>query len=293
MSVDTFARLRRTFQRTGLVYLQGWGEPFLHPQIFEFVELAKAAGCRVGTSTNGTLLDEEKLQRLIDLDLDVIAFSIAGTTEENDRRRKGTSLQAVLTAIEMLKRLKQDGGKDKPAVHIAYLLLRSGMDEVAKLPDLLKGTGVSQVVISTLDFVPHKSLDEEAVRPQQLDEYRAIKKQLDEVIDTGTSYGIDIHYSLYHPHLRRDFCSENIMHALFISANGIVSPCVFMNLPIDDRTCSDDANIRLPLEAKFGDVFLHSLEEIWYSKSYRRFRNAQYTTELPVQCSTCPKMKVM
>lgn len=39
-----------------------WGEPFLHPKIFEFCEYAKSKGLWVHITTNGLLLDDKKLK---------------------------------------------------------------------------------------------------------------------------------------------------------------------------------------------------------------------------------------
>ena len=57
LPLTTFAKLLPALARARLVYLQGWGEPLLHPDFFNMVALAKQAGCRVGTTTNGMLLD--------------------------------------------------------------------------------------------------------------------------------------------------------------------------------------------------------------------------------------------
>jgi MoaA/NifB/PqqE/SkfB family radical SAM enzyme len=48
LSMDAFTNLIPTFSTTKLVFIQGWGEPFTHPQFFEMVRLAKEAGCMVG-----------------------------------------------------------------------------------------------------------------------------------------------------------------------------------------------------------------------------------------------------
>ena len=43
------------------------GEPLLHPMIFDFIDkAAHEAGCAVTLTTNGTLLDAEAAQKLLD-----------------------------------------------------------------------------------------------------------------------------------------------------------------------------------------------------------------------------------
>lgn len=76
--MEAFLNLVPAFRTTRLVYLQGWGEPFTHPQFFEMVRLAKKAGCMVGTTSNGTLPNRDIIARPINEGLDVIGFSLAG-----------------------------------------------------------------------------------------------------------------------------------------------------------------------------------------------------------------------
>src|SRR5512139_1023466 len=64
LPIETFSKLLPAFGKTGMVHLQGWGEPFLHPGFFEMVSLTKRAGCAVGTTTNGTLLRHALLERI-------------------------------------------------------------------------------------------------------------------------------------------------------------------------------------------------------------------------------------
>ena len=56
MSWETFERIAQAFERVKWVPLQGWGEPLLHRRLFDMIERAKSAGCKVGFTTNGTRL---------------------------------------------------------------------------------------------------------------------------------------------------------------------------------------------------------------------------------------------
>ena len=65
LPLQLFEKLIPAFAKTRLVYLQGWGEPFTHPHFFDMLRIAKKAGCMVGTTTNGTLLNTEIIERLV------------------------------------------------------------------------------------------------------------------------------------------------------------------------------------------------------------------------------------
>lgn len=150
MSWDAFERVAEAFPRTRLVHLQGWGEPLLHARFFEMVERAKRADCLVSVTTNGMLIDEEIASWLVGSDLDVVAFSLSGIGPSNDRRRPGTRAEQVLTSMRLLDNARQHAGSETPAIHVAYLALRSALDELERLPDFLADAPVDETIVSVL-----------------------------------------------------------------------------------------------------------------------------------------------
>lgn len=313
MSLETFSRLAPSFSQTKLVFLQGWGEPFLNPHFFEMVSMAKAAGCRVGTTTNGMSLDAEKLSELVSSGVDVIAFSLAGCTETNDVFRKGTCLAQVIETIRQLMVVKEREKNAHPEIHIAYLLLRSGLHEIEQLPVMLADLGISQVVISTLDFIPLPILEGEALIPSNQDEYSSLRVRLDSLAAIGRQYGVEIHSQTIAPQemidemhhstnsgqdfaalflMTRPTCTENIQRAVFISADGEVSPCVFTHLPLKSPAAAE--LIGCPYQPLvFGNICDCLLDEIWQLPAYRAFRHAHRAGSLEEPCASCLKTRVI
>jgi MoaA/NifB/PqqE/SkfB family radical SAM enzyme len=290
LSLATFAKLLPSLARTRLVYLQGWGEPFLHPDFFRLVARAKQAGCRVGTTTNGMLLDSDVIRRLVESGIDLVAFSLAGTDEKNDAVRRGTSLKKVLAAIQALGRAKEELGSTTPAIHLAYMLLRSGLMDLEKLPVILQGVGVSQIVVSTLDFVPSKELEGEALRPADAGEYEDIRLRLQELARLGKKCGFNIHYQLQRPGSRRPTCTENVQQALVVSADGMVSPCVFTNLPVSGASYFKEGREYPYRQLFFGNVNERPLGDIWSRKAYESFRSSFNDGKLVPPCRECAKL---
>lgn len=283
-----FQKLLPAFTKTNMVYLQGWGEPFLNPDFFEMVRLVKKAGCRVGVTTNGMLLNEDKIERLLAEQVDIIAFTLAGVEPaRNDLIRKGTRQAAVFEVIRQLNRLKQERGATQPTIHIAYMLLRSGLEEVTRLPRLLEGLGIEQVVITLLDLVPNESLAPEAIRPATESEYQQLHALLEAVRREGEKANLDIHYQLTHPTRQRQSCGENIQQALFISSDGRVSPCTFTNLSLADG--ADRSYERLT----FGNINQTPLVSIWRQETYTAFRQSFYNGQIPAICRGCAKLFVV
>ena len=292
LPLETFKRLLPAFAKTRLVFLQGWGEPFLHPDFLAMAVMAKEAGCQVGTTTNGMLVNSGVAHQLVECGVDMVAFSLAGVDEKNDVVRRGTSIGKVLAAIRTLHQAKERLGSTQPAIHIAYMLLRSGIRDVANLPLSLRGLGISQVVISTLDFVPCQELEDEVIIPSTLLEYHELRARLDAVKAEGERYGLEIHYQLYCPGERRLTCTENVQRALFVSADGAVSPCTFANLPVSEGACMFREVERPYRRLVFDNVNEAPLATIWRQKAYRAFRQSFYAGRLPALCQGCPKLFV-
>jgi MoaA/NifB/PqqE/SkfB family radical SAM enzyme len=290
LSLATFKKLKPVLSRTDLVHLQGWGEPFLNPEFFEIAAFAKGAGCKVGTTTNAMLLNEERIRKVIETGIDILAFSLAGTGESNDIIRKGTSLKKVLKAIETLSREKEKRGTSGPEIHVAYMLFRSGMAELEALPSLLEGLGVSQVVVSTLDFVPTEELRNEAVIPVTQQEYEEVRSVLNRVVEAGRRKGLSVHYHLVSPEKRQEVCTENIQKALCISSDGAVTPCVYTNLRVSG-TYFDLQGKKVGYERMvFGNIRERDVKDIWKEKSYEAFRRSFCKRELAPTCQKCPKI---
>ncbi|WP_027718889.1 radical SAM protein [Desulfovirgula thermocuniculi] len=195
------------------------------------MQLAKAAGCAVSTTTNGMLFNDEVCSRVINSGMDLISFSLAGTGPANDYYRRGTSLSAALRAMERLAGYRSKAGSPRPAIHVSYLLLRSAADELTRLPDLLASAGVDAVVVSTLDFVPVPELAGESfvgAGPSMLAEVRSL---VEKVAGDCKARGTRLHYRLPGGKTGGRPCAENPLRAVYVAADGSVSPCVFTKAP--------------------------------------------------------------
>jgi MoaA/NifB/PqqE/SkfB family radical SAM enzyme len=315
----TFKKLIPAFSETKHVHLQGWGEPFLHPDFFEMVAIAKKAGCRVGTTTNGMLLNRETIKRVVESRIDIIAFSLAGADEENDRIRKGTRLTKVLDAMRTLNEEKERLGVETPAIHVAYMLLRSGIQNLRNLPHLLEGCGVSDVVISFLDFIPCEELKSEVIAPATKAEYEELRSRLEEIKEAGRLHHLSVHHPLESMGERKEErtqsvrertqsvrertqnvrertqnvrgCTENVQRAACISSDGSVSPCVYSNMQVPGACYMPQGEKRQYERMVFGNIREKSLKTIWMEKGYAAFRNTFQKGELFPHCVGCPKLR--
>ncbi|MFZ5981470.1 MAG: radical SAM/SPASM domain-containing protein [Candidatus Zixiibacteriota bacterium] len=289
MSIETFKKVLPALSHTRLAYLQGWGEPFCNPHFFEMLHLAKSRGCRVGTSTNGMLLDKNKINRLLDERIDIVTFSLAGASDYHNQVRSGTRLAQIMEHIEYLKFEKEKRGIKYPEIHIAYLLLKSGLEELDKLPALLSKKNVAQVVISTLDFVPSPELTCEKIAPETVEAYNLLAERLNLLTDELARENTALHYHLQHPDYPFTECTENIKRSFFVAVDGAVSPCVFLNLPVENTLYVVSERENPYCRVIFGNVNCKTPAKIWKDKKYRKFRESFFTGHIPECCISCPK----
>jgi MoaA/NifB/PqqE/SkfB family radical SAM enzyme len=79
MSKETFLALSPAFSNAEAVILNGIGESLLHPELEDFIRIARSqmpAGGWVGFQSNGLLLDERRAVSLLEAGLDKICLSL-------------------------------------------------------------------------------------------------------------------------------------------------------------------------------------------------------------------------
>lgn len=291
LPLEFFMKLKPLLSKARHLHLQGWGEPFLHPDFFKMASLAKKAGLQISTTTNGMLLDQERSVRLIETGIDIIAFSLAGAdAHSNDAIRKGTRWSKIIKAIETLGKEKIKRARKEPAIHIAYLVLRSGLKELKRIPRLFAEMGVSQVVLSTLDFVASEELVSQTIRPSSLSEYQETESYFRSIVGEGEKRGISIHY--YLPPFGREgiFCKENVQKAFCLAADGAVTPCVYTNLPVSGEFHYLPDGKRPYTRLSFGSIQEKSPLAIWAMSAYKDFRHSFSGKGHPTACTNCPKL---
>jgi len=110
-----------------LLRLSGGGEPMMHPQAVELIEYAKQQGCRVGLITNGSLFNENKLDRIIKAGIDAIEFSVdAGDSETYSRVRPGLDWETLNNNVQMAKKIRDQNGAETRI--ICSMINQQGVD---------------------------------------------------------------------------------------------------------------------------------------------------------------------
>jgi MoaA/NifB/PqqE/SkfB family radical SAM enzyme len=272
LSWEAFQRVAAAFDQTQHVHLQGWGEPLLHPRLLDMISVAKEAGCRAGLTTNGMRLSTEVSKGLLDLDLDLIAVSIAGATRAtHEAIRAGSDLPLILENVRQLLALRGRRGVKRPKLEFSYLMTKTNLAELPAAVDLVASLGADELYAINLDYVVRPEHD--ALKafgcPSRREEFGRI---VEEVRERARRAGLAFRpYPLDGEEVA--ICEGNPTKILFISADGWVSPCTYMGLAgrTDIPRRFDGESLTVP-RLRFGNVLDQDLGEIWNSPAYQAFR---------------------
>ena len=107
MDFDLFKKIIDDCTDLEHLCMHNWGEPLLHKDIFRMIEYAKNKGVNyVVMNTNGTLLTDKMINRIVNSKLDIIRFSIDGSAE-TFKRVRGVELENIEKNIKKLKIIKE------------------------------------------------------------------------------------------------------------------------------------------------------------------------------------------
>jgi len=108
-----------------------WGEPTLHPKYLEIIRRLKNVSCGayVHINTNGSLLNQEQIQQMIDMKLDSIKFSFQGADEGTyNEMRQGGDYQHLLEIVRQM--FKMRGELPYPYIQISTTLTGETVEQI-------------------------------------------------------------------------------------------------------------------------------------------------------------------
>jgi len=212
-----------------LVYLQGWGEPLLHPHLWEMLELAHGRGCRTGFTTNGMLLGAANRQRLLDQQVELLSISLAGacvTTHQNLRRN--TRFEVITKRVSALQELKQAQGTKYPTLELHFLMTRANLAELPDFVRLAARLGADEAVATNLTYTP--TPDQEAQRVFSAHPEPADLRIVEQARQAAEQSGL--RFNVYPLEMVGQvmMCDANPLETAFINHLGQVTPCVYLGL---------------------------------------------------------------
>jgi len=124
MEKKLFKKIIEECSKNGLfsIRLSLRGEAFMHPDVFDFIELAKGSGIKeISSLTNGLALTPEKFEKLVKLKFDWLTISFDGLGPTYESIRQPAKFKESLEKIKAYYRIKRRFNSKKPAIRIQTL----------------------------------------------------------------------------------------------------------------------------------------------------------------------------
>ena len=220
--------------RFDLAYLQGWGEPLLHPQLWEMIRATKAAGCRVGFTTCGSLLDETNSARVLDEGVDILSISFAGATPSvHESLRVGSDFRKLAANVERIARLKKGQGQALPLLELHFLMMRANIHELPEFVRLAATLGADKVVATNVAYTPTHEIEvlrvfSELPDPQHVALVAEAKREAKRLGIIFRAYPLAMEPNILE-------CDAQPTETAFVNHLGQVTPCVYLGLPVKEN----------------------------------------------------------
>ncbi|MCU4163920.1 radical SAM/SPASM domain-containing protein [Carboxylicivirga caseinilyticus] len=240
-----------------LIYLNLYiqGEPTMHPDFPELIQLANNKNLYTSTSTNGHFITPALGKKIVESGLTRIIFSVDGTTQESyEKYRIGGSLHKVIEGIKNITSAKKKLKKRYPLVIIQFLVFKHNQHQLEEIKKIAKDLSVDKLEFKTAQF---NNYSDSPVEPPTIERFRRYEN----------THRLRIKGKMLNKCWRQ-------WHSAVITWNGKVAPC-----------CYDKDAIYL-----LGDITTNNFSEIWKSKESQLFKtNILQNKKNISMCHNCPE----
>jgi len=241
------------------------GEPFLRSDLWRIVKEIKSRKIPCTLYTNATLLNEERIRKLVKHDIKSVSVSLnGGTAETHNFVQNANTFRRVLTAI---KGLNDHGIK----VQVLFTLMKMNMNEFDALIELSKKLNVASICI--YPFYPQgrgrKNLD--YLAPDAQDTLEFLRKATEFAQPRPYIYVGGCLSQKFTPRPKHSLIKGNPCGKLtaIITSDGHLRPCNF--LPY----CT-----RYTLQEK-------GITDLWSEPIFERVRNWRKRMARKIDCKNC------
>jgi len=264
LSAPEFERVLDAFPTVEKVELQGIGEVFLNPCLFDIVDVAVRRGIHVHTFSNASRIERDTARRIVTSGLELINFSMDGADEETFRKlRKGGTLKRYKRCVTNLIEARTALGSPTPTIGVMTVLSKRNVRQIPRMLAIAEELGVDSIVFTKINAGPKQELEEILLGDAEREWIRSLPPYRGrvQVVWAYVPWTREERMSCYWPR-----------HMAYVTVEGDVTPC---------------CNYYDSREIKLGNAFEESGEAIWNGAAYRAFRKRLLSGDLPDRCRTC------
>jgi len=278
LKFETFKKIYDEI-RPPYLNLSGFGEPLMNPDLFKIIKYAKKRGSFIKVDTNGMLLNNKNISKLLNSGIDIISNSIDGMDKKTyEKIRIGANFEQVIKNLKKLV-MARNKIKSKTEIHLYFVLQKSNFEQFPdfiRFGDSLGVDSISGCFVKQEGYKKNKQIGIEKIDKKKLyhlaEELKKLKKtikanlEVDEIID-----------DIYNWEKKRGRIKSKFVPCYmcwydpFITWDGIVAPC-----------CLAAADKHIVI----GDATKQHFNKIWNSEKMKKFRK-MVATKRTGFCENC------
>jgi len=288
MSWDRFRRIiDEISQYATFIGLYNWGEPLLHPRVYDMIKYVAAHGVHTSVSTNLHAFRTDDAERLVKTGLNKLGVACHGLTQKTySTYQPGKKLDIFIEKIKAIVDAKHRLNSKTPEINLDFIVRKDNEHEIVMLPDFAKRLEVGYLLEEVSLNLRFIGLDEH-MQPRKVSEEKLCQERLARMKQW----------------LPKDDSRVNPFYLRIRENNGRIPQlekrlfkCTF---PWHHMIICWDGDVNLccgSFEKKHsvGNVFEESIRKIWNNKYYQAARrsilNRHRKNDVFVLCDTCPGM---
>jgi MoaA/NifB/PqqE/SkfB family radical SAM enzyme len=296
---EQFLRFVEPVDQALMVQLYGWGEPFVnpaYPQMFDYVT-QRFAGTRLYISTNGVLLTDRWIDRIVDYGKCLVNISLNAATPRTYAQITGHDLfRRVVKNVRRLTRARAEAEVNELVVTLSLTATRLNIYELPRLVELSDDLNIHFIILQDLNILEDRHLQlylgeemEDVARSSFLEAAELARSRgiyFDSFIHLPGTYFEQDRAECAQIELPRDCLSvwDQDDDAPFHPESGeCYEPWItfLVSQSGEVTTCCRAREI-------MGNLLEQSFEEIWNGPVYRTYRRTVNTFRPPEACLGCP-----
>ncbi len=141
MPMDLFKKIANNAARLGIgeINMTFYNEPFIDPLVFERIRYVRSLGLRIIFYSNATVLNDDKIAKVLKDPPDVIRFSFDGATKEvYEKIRRGANFDIAKANILKLASERNRQGLKLPRIEVNFTIQKDNSKQAKEFRDFWK-----------------------------------------------------------------------------------------------------------------------------------------------------------
>lgn len=278
MARETIERLYPWIRQALGINLNIVGEPLIHPNFEELLDIHDLPAKNVSFNTNGVAMDERMCRKLVSGPVEAVVVSLDGI--ESNYPIRGVTYDRIRSNIVNLLDERQRAGNKFPLVGIAYTLMRRNLHELTRVLEDLLPLGVDSVHVQPL-IIYYESL-----LPENIYETPGVDDVLAECRRIADQHGaqLTLFRSTFDEDERNNESSKCDHQMGAVSKRyGCVDPFFEIKILHTGEVMSCSNGLMGGMNVKD-----HSLDEVWNHPWYTELRKKLCEGRFEDACKRCP-----